>query len=56
MLTRRAALAAMLATTVLRPAHAQTIPSRTITIIAPYPAGGPTDRRAGTSRRAAYGR
>jgi tripartite-type tricarboxylate transporter receptor subunit TctC len=43
MLTRRAALATMLATTVLRPAHAQTFPSRTITIIVPYPAGGPTD-------------
>jgi tripartite-type tricarboxylate transporter receptor subunit TctC len=43
MLTRRAALASLLATTVLRPAHAQTFPSRTITIIVPYPAGGPTD-------------
>jgi tripartite-type tricarboxylate transporter receptor subunit TctC len=43
MLTRRAALATMLATTVLRPAHAQSFPSRTITIIVPYPAGGPTD-------------
>jgi tripartite-type tricarboxylate transporter receptor subunit TctC len=43
MLTRRAALATMLATTVPRPAHAQTFPSRTITIIVPYPAGGPTD-------------
>jgi tripartite-type tricarboxylate transporter receptor subunit TctC len=43
MLTRRAALATMLATTVLRQAHAQTFPSRTITIIVPYPAGGPTD-------------
>jgi tripartite-type tricarboxylate transporter receptor subunit TctC len=43
MLTRRAALATLFATTVLRPAHAQTFPSRTITIIVPYPAGGPTD-------------
>jgi tripartite-type tricarboxylate transporter receptor subunit TctC len=43
MLTRRAALATMLATTVIRPALAQTFPSRTITIIVPYPAGGPTD-------------
>src|SRR6266536_3123894 len=42
MLTRRAALSTLLATTVLRPAHAQTFPSRTITIIVPYPAGGPT--------------
>jgi tripartite-type tricarboxylate transporter receptor subunit TctC len=43
MLTRRAALATLLATTVLRPAHAQTFPSRSLTIIVPYPAGGPTD-------------
>jgi tripartite-type tricarboxylate transporter receptor subunit TctC len=43
MLTRRAALATMLATTVIRPALAQTFPSRPITIIVPYPAGGPTD-------------
>ena len=43
MLTRRAALATMLATTAIRPALAQTFPSRTITIIVPYPAGGPTD-------------
>jgi len=46
MLTRRAALATLLATTVLRPAHAQSFPSRTITIIVPYPAGGPTDQVA----------
>jgi tripartite-type tricarboxylate transporter receptor subunit TctC len=43
MLTRRAALATLLATTAIRPALAQTFPSRTITIIVPYPAGGPTD-------------
>jgi tripartite-type tricarboxylate transporter receptor subunit TctC len=43
MLTRRAALATLLATTTIRPALAQTFPSRTITIIVPYPAGGPTD-------------
>src|SRR6266700_7010020 len=43
MLTRRAALATLLATTALRPAHAQTFPSRSLTIIVPYPAGGPTD-------------
>jgi tripartite-type tricarboxylate transporter receptor subunit TctC len=43
MLTRRAALAALLATTAIRPALAQTFPSRSITIIVPYPAGGPTD-------------
>jgi tripartite-type tricarboxylate transporter receptor subunit TctC len=33
----------LLATTTIRPALAQTFPSRTITIIVPYPAGGPTD-------------
>jgi tripartite-type tricarboxylate transporter receptor subunit TctC len=43
MLTRRAALATLLATTAIRPALTQTFPSRTITIIVPYPAGGPTD-------------
>jgi tripartite-type tricarboxylate transporter receptor subunit TctC len=43
MLTRRAALATMLATPVIRPALAQTFPSRALTIIVPYPAGGPTD-------------
>src|SRR5258708_40217717 len=43
MLTRGAALETMLTTTVLRPAPAQPFPSRTITIIVPYPAGGPTD-------------
>jgi tripartite-type tricarboxylate transporter receptor subunit TctC len=43
MLTRRAALTALLATTAIRPALAQTFPSRALTIIVPYPAGGPTD-------------
>jgi tripartite-type tricarboxylate transporter receptor subunit TctC len=43
MLTRRAALAALLATTAVRPGAAQTFPSRSLTIIVPYPAGGPTD-------------
>jgi tripartite-type tricarboxylate transporter receptor subunit TctC len=43
MLTRRAALATMLATTAIRPALAQTFPSHSLTIIVPYPAGGPTD-------------
>jgi tripartite-type tricarboxylate transporter receptor subunit TctC len=42
MLTRRAALA-LLATAAARPTLAQTFPNRTITIIVPYPAGGPTD-------------
>jgi tripartite-type tricarboxylate transporter receptor subunit TctC len=43
MLTRRAALTTLLATTVIRPALAQTFPSHGLTIIVPYPAGGPTD-------------
>jgi len=43
MLTRRAALATLLATTAIRPSAAQSFPSRSITIIVPYPAGGPTD-------------
>ncbi len=43
MITRRVACAALLATLASRGARAQTFPSRTITIIVPYPAGGPTD-------------
>jgi tripartite-type tricarboxylate transporter receptor subunit TctC len=43
MFTRRAALATLLATTAVRPAFAQTFPSRSLAIIVPYPAGGPTD-------------
>jgi tripartite-type tricarboxylate transporter receptor subunit TctC len=43
MLTRRTALAALAATASLRGAHAQTFPSRPVTIVVPYPAGGPTD-------------
>ena len=45
MLTRRATLTGLLAATALAPrlACAQAFPSRTITIIVPYPAGGPTD-------------
>jgi tripartite-type tricarboxylate transporter receptor subunit TctC len=42
MLSRRAALAGLLAT-IARPALAQTFPARALTIIVPYPAGGPTD-------------
>ena len=42
MLTRRATLAG-LATLGLPPrAHAQSFPSRTITIVVPYPPGGPS--------------
>jgi tripartite-type tricarboxylate transporter receptor subunit TctC len=43
MLTRRAALAGLFAATAARTGHAQGFPSRAITIIVPYPAGGPTD-------------
>ena len=43
MFTRRAALAGLFASTAVRPTLAQAFPSRTITIIVPYPAGGPTD-------------
>lgn len=43
MLTRRAALAALFATTAMRSALAQTFPNHGLTIIVPYPAGGPTD-------------
>jgi tripartite-type tricarboxylate transporter receptor subunit TctC len=37
MLTRRAALATLLATTAIRPGLAQSFPTRPITIIVPYP-------------------
>ena len=45
MLTRRATLAGFIGAAAIaaRPARAQAFPSRTITIIVPYPAGGPTD-------------
>jgi len=44
MLTRRAALAGLIGSTALaRTARAQDFPSKPITIIVPYPAGGPTD-------------
>lgn len=46
MLTRRATLAGFLGTTAALTAQkgsAQTFPSRPVTIIVPYPAGGPTD-------------
>ncbi len=36
----------LLATIGVAPAHAQTYPSRPVTIIVPYPAGGPTDQVA----------
>jgi tripartite-type tricarboxylate transporter receptor subunit TctC len=43
MLSRRAAVAALLATAAVRPGLAQAFPTRSLTIIVPYPAGGPTD-------------
>jgi tripartite-type tricarboxylate transporter receptor subunit TctC len=43
MLTRRTTLAAMIGLAAARGAHAQSFPSRPITIVVPYPAGGPVD-------------
>ena len=43
MLTRRTALAAVAALGIAAPARAQTFPTRTITIVVPYPPGGPID-------------
>ena len=43
MLTRRAALVALTGLAVPRGARAQSFPSRPITIVVPYPAGGPVD-------------
>ncbi|MEA2981795.1 MAG: hypothetical protein QOF09_3618 [Alphaproteobacteria bacterium] len=43
MLTRRAALTALAALAATRGARAQLFPSRPITIVVPYPAGGPVD-------------
>ena len=43
MLTRRAALASLAALAVAPGAHAQTFPTRTVTIVVPYPPGGPID-------------
>src|SRR5436190_21281320 len=43
MLTRRAALVALAGLAVPREARAQPFPSRPITIVVPYPAGGPVD-------------
>jgi len=45
-LTRRAALVGLAAFTAARPATAQTFPSRTISIVVPYTAGGPIDTLA----------
>jgi len=43
MLTRRAALTALAGLAATRGARAQSFPSRPITILVPYPAGGPVD-------------
>ena len=46
MLTRRATLAGLAALSLSTTAHAQSFPSRTITIVVPYPPGGPIDALA----------
>jgi tripartite-type tricarboxylate transporter receptor subunit TctC len=43
MITRRAALTALAGLAAIRGAHAQAFPSRPVTIIVPYPSGGPVD-------------
>ena len=43
MITRRNALAALAGLFVTRPARAQGFPNRPITLVVPYPAGGPVD-------------
>ena len=43
MITRRSALAALAGLFVTRPARAQGFPNRPITLVVPYPAGGPVD-------------
>src|SRR3954452_23406839 len=43
MLTRRSALGVMTGLVAVRGAHAQSFPSRPLTIVVPYPAGGPVD-------------
>ncbi|MEW6449240.1 MAG: tripartite tricarboxylate transporter substrate binding protein [Pseudomonadota bacterium] len=43
MLTRRTLVASLAGLTLARPASAQTFPTRTLTIVVPYPAGGPVD-------------
>jgi tripartite-type tricarboxylate transporter receptor subunit TctC len=43
MITRRAALTALAGLAAIRGARAQAFPSRPVTIIVPYPSGGPVD-------------
>ncbi len=51
MFTRRAALAALPSLLAAAKAHAQSFPARPLTIIVPYPAGGPVDLLARTIAR-----
>src|SRR5262245_55325879 len=46
MLTRRSAIAALGGLAATRAVRAETFPSRTVTIVVPYPAGGPVDALA----------
>ena len=43
MITRRAVVAGLAGLALARPARAQAFPTRTLTIVVPYPAGGPVD-------------
>jgi tripartite-type tricarboxylate transporter receptor subunit TctC len=53
MLTRRALLAGAATLAAVQPAVAQTFPSRTITVVVPYPPGGPIDTLARLTQEAA---
>jgi tripartite-type tricarboxylate transporter receptor subunit TctC len=49
---RRLAFALLASLVLALPAAAETYPSRTITVVVPYPAGGPTDALGGWSASA----
>jgi tripartite-type tricarboxylate transporter receptor subunit TctC len=55
MITRRAAMAALAGLAAMGRARAQTFPSRTVSIVVPYPAGGPVDVMARLIAQAAAG-
>ena len=55
MLSRRAALTALAGLAVTRAARAQVFPSRPVTIVVPYPAGGPVDLMARLIAQSAAG-